>query len=117
MMQVQMQHGLAADAAPGPDEDLPAVYVAYHDWEHYFSIRNLTGVANVVERPPPDEMVLNEPPSPPPSQIPSAQPAKLSLSSSSRPSTTTRRSTRLKTLTKKNVTHDARALTQARSYN
>ncbi|KAG8939156.1 hypothetical protein FRC04_006940 [Tulasnella sp. 424] len=67
---VQMQHGLAAGAAPGSDEDLPAVYIAYHDYEQYSSIRNLRGAPNVVEKPPPDEMVLNEPPSPPPSQYP-----------------------------------------------
>ncbi|KAG8938190.1 hypothetical protein FRC04_009311, partial [Tulasnella sp. 424] len=67
MMQVQMQRGLSAGAASDSDEDLPAVYVVYHDWEQY-PIRNLTGVPNVVEKPPPDEMVLNEPPSPPPSQ-------------------------------------------------
>ncbi|KAI0370999.1 cysteine proteinase [Pilatotrama ljubarskyi] len=41
------------------------VYVAYHDWEHFSSIRNLrgphTGLPNVVEMPAPDE----EPPSSP----------------------------------------------------
>ncbi|KAG8952122.1 hypothetical protein FRC04_005122 [Tulasnella sp. 424] len=54
-MQAQEQRGMSAGAAPGPDEDLAAVYVAYHDWEHYSSIRNLMGVPNVLERPPPDK--------------------------------------------------------------
>ncbi|KAG8939158.1 hypothetical protein FRC04_006942 [Tulasnella sp. 424] len=47
--QVQVQRDMSAGAAPGPDEDLPAAYVAYHDWKHYSSIRNLTGIPNVVE--------------------------------------------------------------------
>ncbi|KAI0632709.1 hypothetical protein C8Q77DRAFT_838726 [Trametes polyzona] len=44
------------------------VYVAYHDWEHFSSIRNLrgphTGLPNVVEMPAPNP----EPASPPPSK-------------------------------------------------
>ncbi|KAL1938353.1 hypothetical protein VTO73DRAFT_11804 [Trametes versicolor] len=44
------------------------VYVAYHDWEHFSSIRNLrgphTGLPNVSEMPAPD----GEPSSPPPSK-------------------------------------------------
>ncbi|KAJ1300810.1 hypothetical protein OPQ81_002450 [Rhizoctonia solani] len=45
------------------------VYVAYHDWEHFSSVRNLTGphqgMPNVCEVPEPDTSSL---PSPPPSQ-------------------------------------------------
>ncbi|KAG8958956.1 hypothetical protein FRC05_008260, partial [Tulasnella sp. 425] len=71
--------GMAAGAAPGSDEDLPDIHVAYHDWEHYSSTRNLTGphqgVSNVREKPLPDEIALNKPSSLPP---PQAQPAKSS---------------------------------------
>ncbi|KAG8952115.1 hypothetical protein FRC04_005115 [Tulasnella sp. 424] len=87
---------MSAGAAPGPDEDLPAAYVA---------------------EPPPDGMVLTEPPSSPPSQLPSVQPAKPSLSSLSRPSTTTSRSTRLKASTAKNIIHDASSPSSALTTN
>ncbi|KAF9528849.1 hypothetical protein CPB83DRAFT_835574 [Crepidotus variabilis] len=47
-----------------PDSNMevskPTVYVAYHDWEHFSSIRNLrgphTGLPNVLEAPPPDAL-------------------------------------------------------------
>jgi len=46
------------------------VYVAYHDWEHFSSVRNLagphTGLPNVVERPECPGRVQDEPPPPPP---------------------------------------------------
>ncbi|KAG9004802.1 hypothetical protein FRB94_002051 [Tulasnella sp. JGI-2019a] len=39
--------------AAGREPDLPALYVAYHDWEHFSSVRNISGphqgIPNVVE--------------------------------------------------------------------
>ncbi|KAI9061853.1 cysteine proteinase [Trametes sanguinea] len=54
----------AADDEAEASSSHGTVYVAYHDWEHFSSIRNLrgphTGLPNVEEAPAPD----NEPPSP-----------------------------------------------------
>ncbi|KAI0776663.1 hypothetical protein BD413DRAFT_468724 [Trametes elegans] len=55
---------------PADGSELPTtqgtIYVAYHDWEHFSSIRNLrgphSGLPNVEETPPPDS---DAPPSPP----------------------------------------------------
>ncbi|CAE6478980.1 unnamed protein product [Rhizoctonia solani] len=78
----------AAEKAVDDDDDdddeesggapFPAtVYVAYHDWEHFSSVRNLTGphqgMANVCEVPEPDTSSL---PSPPPSQAATKRGAK-----------------------------------------
>ncbi|KAL7278488.1 hypothetical protein ACG7TL_007487 [Trametes sanguinea] len=58
----------AADDEAEASSSHGTVYVAYHDWEHFSSIRNLrgphTGLPNVQEAPAPDE----ELPSPPPSK-------------------------------------------------
>ncbi|GAB1524372.1 OTU-like cysteine protease [Rhizoctonia solani] len=60
------------------------VYVAYHDWEHFSSVRNLTGphqgMPNVCEVPEPDTSSL---PSPPPSQAATKRSAKQQLQSQS----------------------------------
>ncbi|CEL61259.1 OTU domain-containing protein 3 OS=Homo sapiens GN=OTUD3 PE=1 SV=1 [Rhizoctonia solani AG-1 IB] len=77
----------AAERAAGEDSDdddddgsppFPAtVYVAYHDWEHFSSVRNLIGphqgMPDVCEVPEPDTSFL---PSPPPSQAATKRGAK-----------------------------------------
>ncbi|KAB5589529.1 hypothetical protein CTheo_7036 [Ceratobasidium theobromae] len=70
----RMKKKAGEEVADDDDEDgasapFPAtVYVAYHDWEHFSSVRNLTGphqgMPNVCEVPEPDTSSL---PSPPPS--------------------------------------------------
>lgn len=64
---------LAKKAAAAADSDsaqpdMPALYVAYHDWEHFSSVRNLTGphqgVPNVCETTAPSD--VDEPPAPAP---------------------------------------------------
>ncbi|CAE6526576.1 unnamed protein product [Rhizoctonia solani] len=56
------------DDEEGGSAPFPAtVYVAYHDWEHFSSVRNLTGphqgMPNVCEVPEPDTSSLPSPPS------------------------------------------------------
>lgn len=55
------QKARQALATPPPESqssDLPTLYVAYHDWEHFSSVRNISGphqgIPNVVETPPDD---------------------------------------------------------------
>ncbi|KAG8714405.1 hypothetical protein FRC09_017668 [Ceratobasidium sp. 395] len=70
------------------------VYVAYHDWEHFSSVRNLTGphqgIPNVQEVPPPGPDMDAEPslPSPPPSTAPAPSKSK------PKPTTTTSKRTK-----------------------
>ncbi|CAE6446624.1 unnamed protein product [Rhizoctonia solani] len=82
----------AADEDDDDEEDgsasfLATVYVAYHDWEHFSSVRNLTGphqgMPDVCEVPEPDTSSL---PSPPPSQAAAKRGAKQKpLSQSAKP--------------------------------
>ncbi|KAF8588041.1 cysteine proteinase [Ramaria rubella] len=51
------------------EDECSAVYVAYHDWEHFSSVRNLagphTGLPHVIERPERPGYVHNDPPASP----------------------------------------------------
>ncbi|KAG8908826.1 hypothetical protein FRB99_003064 [Tulasnella sp. 403] len=59
------------EAQSVPPDNLPAIYVAYHDWEHFSSVRNLVGphqgIPNVIESSAPltDDDHIPIPPPPP----------------------------------------------------
>ncbi|KAG8215479.1 hypothetical protein J3R82DRAFT_9110 [Butyriboletus roseoflavus] len=70
------------------EEASDTVYVAYHDWEHFSSIRNLrgphTGLPNVCELPVDSEAIVQSPvkKKPPPSRAKAKSESKVSLSRS-----------------------------------
>ncbi|KZT68644.1 cysteine proteinase [Daedalea quercina L-15889] len=72
---------------PSEEDDPPGpVYVAYHDWEHFSSIRNLrgphTGIPEIVEAPAPD---ASAPPSPAPAKKKPLSKAKVKPESRAKP--------------------------------
>ncbi|QRV85454.1 OTU-like cysteine protease [Ceratobasidium sp. AG-Ba] len=85
-MKKKAADGEEEDGEEGGDEQtsFPAtVYVAYHDWEHFSSVRNLTGphqgIPHVQEVPPPGpDMDISSLPSPPPSTAPTKPKSKRS---------------------------------------
>ncbi|KAI0920290.1 hypothetical protein AcV5_010071 [Taiwanofungus camphoratus] len=64
---VEREKAAATDANGDSNQDYPPgpIYVAYHDWEHFSSIRSLrgphTGLPNVVETPAPEAQMLSPP--------------------------------------------------------